>query len=106
LCVFAGAPSRGQDATRGQFFTRPESAPRDEPPPSELREGQAAPATNLHDNPEAQGGAARTVSVGPVAFTLGLMGAIEYSDNVRVERIPVPGMMVSAGINVEGMLAV
>lgn len=106
LCVFAGAPSRGQDATRGQFFTRPESAPREEPPPSELREGQAAPATNLHVNPEAQGGAARTVSVGPVAFKLGLMGAIEYSDNVRVERIPVPGMMVSAGINVEGMLAV
>lgn len=106
LCLLGGSPVRAQESTRGQFFTRPDSAPRDEPPPAELREGQAAPATNLHDNPEAQVGAAKTVSVGPVALKLGLMGAVEYNDNVRVERNARAGMMVSAGLNIEAMLAV
>ena len=97
---------RSQDATRAQFFTRPESAPRDEPPKAALSEGPAPPATNLHENPVVETAAARTLSIGPVALQLGLMGSVEYTDNVRVERVPQAGMMVSAGLNLGATLAV
>jgi hypothetical protein len=95
-----------QDSTRSQFFTRPESPPAEEPPPSSLREASSGPATNLHDNPQAQPGASQTVSAGPFAFKVGLMGAIEYNSNVRVERVPQAGVMASLGVNLEGTLAI
>jgi hypothetical protein len=95
-----------QDSTRSQFFTRPESPLADEPPPSSPREGSTGPATNLDDNPQAQSGTAQTVSAGPFAFKVGLMGAIEYNSNVRVERDAREGVMASLGLNLEGALRI
>ncbi len=106
--ILAGNPSvlRAQDSTRSQFFTRPESPPADEPPPSGLREPPTGPVSSLHDNPQAQPAAAQTVSAGPFAFKVGLMGAIEYNSNVRVEQVAQEGVMASLGVNLEGALRI
>ena len=107
LALLLGAPSlTAQDSTRSQFFTRPESPPQDDPPPSGLKTGAAPPVTNLHDNVSAQPGGEKTVSAGPFAFKVGLMAGLEYNDNVRVEPVPQAGLLASGGVNLEGALRV